>query len=60
MNKFLKLNWNKFKGTLKQRYPQLTMKDLEYKDGKAEEFLMNLSNKTRMTKEALIKEIKSY
>jgi uncharacterized protein YjbJ (UPF0337 family) len=58
MNKLqIKGNWNKVKGNLKQKYGELTDDDLTFVEGKEEELLGKLQNKTGKSKEALIDEI---
>lgn len=58
MNKLqIKGNWNEVKGKLKQKYGSLTDDDLTYVEGKEDEFLGRLQQKTGQEKEALIKEI---
>ncbi|MGO1751343.1 MAG: CsbD family protein [Psychroflexus sp.] len=50
--------WNQAKGKLKQKYGDLTDDDLKYADGKKDELLGRLQEKTGKTKEELEKEIK--
>lgn len=58
MNKLqIKGNWNKVKGELKQKYGELTDDDLAFVEGKEDELLGRLQNKTGKAKEALIEEI---
>ncbi len=52
--------WNKAKGKLKQTYADLTDDDLKYAEGKSDELLGRLQEKTGKSKEALKKEINSY
>jgi len=52
-NEKLKGKWNQIKGALKQRYASLTDNDLQYSEGKYEEFLGNLQEKTGESKEKL-------
>ncbi|SDG49797.1 CsbD family protein [Psychroflexus sediminis] len=49
--------WNQAKGNFKQKYGQLTDDDLSFSEGKFEEMLGRLQEKTGKTKEELIKEI---
>jgi uncharacterized protein YjbJ (UPF0337 family) len=42
----IKGNWNQIKGNLKQKYSQLTDDDLTYAEGKEEELLGKLQEKT--------------
>lgn len=54
MNKLqIKGNWNQIKGNLKQKYAQLTDDDLLYVEGKEEELLGRLQERTGETREAL-------
>jgi len=55
----LKGNWNEVKGKLKMKYSDLTDDDLMYAEGKAEELLGRLEQKTGKKKEELKKEIES-
>jgi len=57
---FLKGNWNKLKGTLKQKYAQLTDDDLKYVEGKEEELMGRIQKKLGLTKEALDLIIKKH
>lgn len=58
MNKLnVKGNWNEVKGKLKQKYGQLTDDDLAYVEGKEEELLGRLQQKTGKKKEELVDEI---
>lgn len=49
----LKGNWNKLKGLAKQQWAELTDDDLLYVEGKEEELLGRLQEKTGKTKEEL-------
>ena len=49
-------NWNEVKGKLKQEYADLTDDDLMYTEGKEDEMLGKLQQKTGKTKQ----EIKSF
>ena len=49
----LKGNWNQIKGKLKQKYGQLTDNDLTYREGKEDEMLGRIQEKTGETKESL-------
>ncbi len=53
----VKGNWNEVKGKLKQKYGQLTDDDLEYAEGKEDEMLGRIQQKTGKKKEELIDEI---
>lgn len=55
----IKGNWNEAKGKLKQKYANLTDDDLEYAEGKGDELLGKLQQKTGKSKEELKKEIES-
>lgn len=58
MNKLeIKGNWNEIKGKLKQKYGQLTDDDLAYVEGKEDELIGRLQNKTGKKKDELIEEI---
>jgi uncharacterized protein YjbJ (UPF0337 family) len=58
MNKLqIKGNWNQLKGKLKQKYGQLTDDDLKYAEGKEDELLGRLQEKTGKSKEKLVEEI---
>lgn len=47
----LKGNWNQIKGKLKQQYGDLTDDDLTYAEGKEDELLGRIQEKTGKTKE---------
>ncbi|WP_291910586.1 CsbD family protein [Chitinophaga sp. CB10] len=49
----LKGNWNELKGKIKQQYADLTDDDLLYEEGKEDELLGRIQQKTGQTKEAL-------
>lgn len=55
----IKGNWNKIKGTLKQKYGELTDDDLAYAEGQEEKLLGKLQEKTGKTRQQLIDEINS-
>lgn len=42
-------NWNEVKGKAKQQWGQLTDDDLDYQEGKQDEWLGNLQRKTGQT-----------
>lgn len=52
--------WNQIKGKLKQKYAQLTDDDLKYAEGKSDELLGRLQEKTGKTKEELKEEINKW
>ena len=56
----LKGKWNQAKGKLKQKYADLTDDDLTYAEGKFDEMLGKLQEKTGRTKEQLKEEIDNY
>ena len=53
----LKGSWNEAKGQLKQKYGNLTDDDLTYAEGKEDELLGRLQQKTGRSKEELREEI---
>ncbi len=53
----IKGNWNEIKGKLKQKYGELSDNDLSYAEGKEDELLGRLQQKTGQTREKLIEEI---
>lgn len=56
LGNLLKGNWNQIKGKLKEEYAQLTDDDLLYQDGKEDQLLGRIQEKTGKTKQ----EIKSF
>jgi uncharacterized protein YjbJ (UPF0337 family) len=58
-NLVLKGTWNTLKGKLKQAYGNLTDDDLKYEEGKEDELLGRLQQKTGKTKDDLKKWFKS-
>ncbi|MEJ0083914.1 MAG: CsbD family protein [Puia sp.] len=58
-NLIVKGTWNTVKGKLKQAYGNLTDDDLKYEEGKDEELLGRLQQKTGRTKDELRKWFKS-
>lgn len=50
----IKGNWNQIKGKLKQEYADLTDDDLMYAEGKEDELVGRLQEKTGQAKEKLI------
>ena len=58
MNKLsLRGNWNEIKGKLKQKYADLTDDDLTFIEGKEDELLGRLQQRTGRTREQLREEI---
>lgn len=55
----IKGNWNVIKGSMKQKYGELTDDDLMYLEGKEDQLLGTLQKKTGRTRQELIKEINS-
>ncbi|MDB5129325.1 CsbD family protein [Mucilaginibacter sp.] len=55
----LKGGWNELKGKIKQAYGDLTDDDLAYEEGKDDETLGRLQQKTGKTREDLVKWINS-
>ena len=55
----LKGNWNELKGKIKQAYGDLTDDDLVHEEGKDDETLGRLQQKTGKTREDLVKWINS-
>ena len=51
----LKGKWHEIKGKVKQAYADLTDDDLTYEDGKDEELLGKLQQKTGKGRDALVK-----
>ncbi len=51
--------WNELKGKIKQAYGDLTDDDLAYEDGKDDEMLGKLQQKTGKGRDELVKWIKS-
>jgi uncharacterized protein YjbJ (UPF0337 family) len=54
----LKGKWNELKGKVKKAYADLTEDDLKYEDGKDDEFLGRLQQKTGKTRDELVKWLK--
>ena len=55
----LKGNWNEMKGKMKKAYADLSDDDLKREEGKDEEFVGKLQQKTGKTKAEVIKWIES-
>jgi len=58
-NEQLEGKWNQVKGKFKQKYGEVTDDDLTYSEGKFDEMLGNIQEKTGKSKEALKEEIES-
>jgi len=56
----IKGNWNQIKGKLKQQYADLTDDDLTYAEGKEDELLGRLQEKTGKSKDELRKQINNF
>jgi uncharacterized protein YjbJ (UPF0337 family) len=54
----LKGKWNELKGKVKKAYADLTEDDLTYEDGKDDEFLGKLQQRTGKTRDELVKWLK--
>jgi uncharacterized protein YjbJ (UPF0337 family) len=54
----LKGKWNELKGKVKKAYADLTEDDLKYEDGKDDELLGKLQQKTGKTRDELVKWLK--
>ena len=54
----IKGDWNIVKGTLKQKWAQLTDDDLQYTEGKADELFGRIQKRTGETREAVEKAVK--
>ncbi|WP_310994369.1 CsbD family protein [Aequorivita marina] len=52
--------WNQIKGKFKQEYADLTDDDLQYAEGKSDELLGRLQEKTGKTKEELKEQIDKW
>jgi uncharacterized protein YjbJ (UPF0337 family) len=55
----LKGKWNEIKGKAKQSYANLTDDDLRYEEGKDDELLGRLQQKTGKTRDEVVKWLKS-
>jgi uncharacterized protein YjbJ (UPF0337 family) len=54
----IKGKWNQIKGKFKQKYADVTDDDLTYVEGKEDELIGRLQEKTGKSREEVIKEIK--
>ncbi len=59
-NQELEGKWNQVKGDFKQKYGKVTDDDTTYSEGKFDEMLGRLQEKTGKTKEALRDEIEKW
>ena len=55
----IKGNWNKWKGKIKQAFGNLTDDDIKYEEGKDDEWLGRMQEKTGKTRDDLVKCLKS-
>ena len=55
----IKGTWNELKGKLKQKWSQLTDDDLQYEEGKDDEFVGRLQTKLGKTKDEVVEWIRS-
>lgn len=55
----IKGNWNVLKGKLKEKYAQLTDNDLLYVEGKEEELLGRIQQRTGKTRREIEREIET-
>jgi uncharacterized protein YjbJ (UPF0337 family) len=60
ITQLLKGNWNTLKGSLKQKYAQLTDDDLKYVEGKEDELLGKIQKKLGITQAVLEKIISEH
>ena len=56
----IKGDWNITKGTLRQKWAQLTDDDLAYAEGKQDELLGRIQKRTGETREAIEKAVKEF
>ncbi|WP_317124594.1 CsbD family protein [Mesonia aquimarina] len=54
----LESKWHKVKGKFKQKYANLTEKELSYQEGRFEEMIGNLVEKTGKSEKEIMREIK--
>lgn len=52
--------WNQIKGKLKEKYAELTDNDLLYTEGKEDELLGRIQQRTGKTRREIEKEIEGY
>ncbi len=55
----IKGNWNELKGKVKQQHAHLTDDDLEWEDGKDDEFFGRMQKKIGKTKDEFVSWVKS-
>jgi uncharacterized protein YjbJ (UPF0337 family) len=55
----IKGKWNELKGKLKQSYGDLTDSDLHYEEGKEDELIGRIQQKTGKTRDEVVKMIRS-
>ncbi len=55
----IKGNWNQLKGRVKQEHADLTDDDLEWEDGKDDEFFGRMQKKIGKTKDEFVSWVKS-
>jgi len=53
-------NWNQIKGKIKEKHGDLTDDDLEYEEGKDDEFFGRLQKKLGKTKDEVVHWIRSF
>lgn len=54
----IKGNWNEIKGRLKQKYADLTDDDLTYIDGREDEIIGKIQQKTGRSRDEIIQELR--
>lgn len=54
----IKGNWNETKGKLKQKWGELTDDDLDYTEGKEDELVGRIQQKTGKTRDEVVKTIR--
>jgi uncharacterized protein YjbJ (UPF0337 family) len=53
-------NWNEIKGKIKEKHADLTDDDLEYEEGKDDQFFGRLQKKLGKTKDEVVHWIRSF
>ena len=56
----IKGNWNQIKGKLKEKYGELTDDDLTYSEGKMDQLIGRIQEKTGRTRQEIESEIRSF